>query len=86
MFLNELHNLMLGQVVVLPMTLSHGVVWEDARTVIVSDTEIWGIGYKKTKARKTAGEKIDAFTDLKVGDYVVHEDYGIGIYQGTTRM
>ena len=31
-------------------------------------------------------DRIAAFTDLKVGDYVVHETHGIGVYQGTVRL
>ena len=31
-------------------------------------------------------ERISTFTDLKVGDFVVHEDHGVGIYQGITRL
>ncbi|MBR2009681.1 MAG: hypothetical protein IJ936_06115, partial [Peptococcaceae bacterium] len=27
-----------------------------------------------------------SFTDLNVGDFVVHETHGIGIYQGTKRL
>ncbi|NLA53431.1 MAG: transcription-repair coupling factor, partial [Clostridiales bacterium] len=34
----------------------------------------------------TAGQRIEAFTDLAVGDYVVHEHHGVGVYQGTVRL
>ena len=75
-----------GAVTIVPITLSQGFVWPDARLAVCADTDIWGAGYRKAKGRKTSGERIAAFTDLHVGDYVVHEDHGIGIYQGTTRM
>ncbi len=83
---NLLGNLILGEVLVLPMTLSKGFVWPEAKLVIVSDTELYGAGYRKAKTRRNSGERIAAFTDLKVGDYVVHEDHGVGIYQGTVRL
>ena len=79
-------NLILGEVLVLPMTLSKGFLWPDAKLAIVSDTDLYGAGYRRTKTRKTSGERIATFTDLKVGDYVVHEDHGVGIYQGTIRL
>ncbi len=69
-----------------PATLSCGFVMADERIAVISDSDIFGAGYKKTRSRKTAGEKIEAFTDLKVGDYVVHEAHGVGIFQGTTRI
>lgn len=75
-----------GQIRILPMTLSHGFVLPEAETVVVSDADIWGEGYRKSKARKHAGERISTFTDLKVGDYVVHEDHGVGLYRGITRI
>ena len=75
-----------GQVLILPMTLSHGFVIPEAETAVVSDADIWGEGYRRSKARKHAGERISTFTDLKTGDYVVHEDHGVGVYGGITRI
>ena len=40
----------------------------------------------KLRRRKGSADKISTFTELKEGDYVVHESYGIGIYQGIERM
>ncbi|MBQ4437210.1 MAG: transcription-repair coupling factor [Clostridia bacterium] len=72
--------------VILPQTLSRGMLLEDEKTVLVSDSDIFGAGYRK--ARKTAqnGEKLEAFTDLREGDYVVHELHGIGIFRGIQRV
>jgi len=85
-FVEEAHNLIYGETLVLPMTLGHGFIWPEAKLVVVSDTDIYGAGYRKAKARKNSGERIAAFTDLKKGDYVVHEDHGVGIYQGTVHL
>ncbi len=75
-----------GKALVWPMTLTHGFVWPSAGLAVVSDTDIWGSGYRRSKSRRNTGEKIAAFTDLHPGDYVVHEDHGVGIYGGTTRL
>ena len=75
---------------ILPITLSGGFVIQGTEaipgTAVVSDADIWGEGYRRSKSRKHSGERISTFTDLKVGDYVVHEDHGVGIYQGITRI
>ena len=71
---------------ILPATLSGSFVMPGTRSVLVSDAEIWGEGYRKSRSRKRTGERISTFTDLKVGDYVVHEDHGVGIYKGITRL
>ncbi len=84
------HSAQSGEPVILPITLSGGFVitGKDGTpgTAIVSDADIWGEGYRRSKSRKHSGERISTFTDLKVGDYVVHEDHGVGIYQGITRI
>ena len=75
-----------GIPLILPGTLSGGFVLPGGKEVLVSDADIWGEGYRKTRSRKRTGERISTFTDLKVGDFVVHEDHGVGIYQGITRL
>ena len=75
-----------GEVVIYPLALSHGFQIPDLHFMVISDADIFGVSHKKAKARKKTGEKIAAFTDLKVGDYIVHENHGIGIYQGTVRL
>ncbi|MGN0777766.1 MAG: transcription-repair coupling factor [Aristaeellaceae bacterium] len=85
-FIEDAHNLIIGETIVLPGTLSHGFLWPEAQLAVVADTDIYGAGYRKARPRHTSGEKIAAFTDLKVGDYVVHEDYGVGVYQGTVHL
>ncbi len=45
-----------------------------------------GGGTREKKARKTMSRKLEAFTDLTEGDYVVHESFGIGVFEGTVRL
>ncbi|MBR6953527.1 MAG: transcription-repair coupling factor [Clostridia bacterium] len=85
-FLEEAQALPRGEISILPMTLSAGFLWPEASLAVVSDTELWGAGYRKAKSRRSSGEKLSAFTDLKPGDYVVHEDHGVGIYKGVVRL
>ncbi len=85
-FTEESGELPIGQVTILPGTLAKGFIWPDAGLVVVSDTDVYGAGYRKVKKRSHSGEKIAAFTDLKPGDYVVHEEYGVGVFLGTTQI
>ena len=55
--------------------------------VVISETDIFGAEKKKKKAKKRyQGQKVKDFNDLKVGDYVVHESHGLGIYQGIEKV
>ncbi len=85
-FSEEIRESQPGEAVILPMTLRSGFLLKSSGTVVVSDADIWGEGYRKSKSRKHSGERISTFTDLKTGDYVVHEDHGVGIYRGMTRI
>ncbi len=75
-----------GDAVIWPQTLSHGFTLADCRLTVIADSDLFGAGYRKTRKRQTVGERIEAFTDLKEGDYVVHEAHGIGIFKGTVRL
>ncbi len=65
--------------------LQEGFVLEDAKLVVISENDIMpqsSGNRRKYKKRLYSGEQIRSFEDLSVGDYVVHEQYGLGIYQG----
>ena len=75
-----------GDAVIWPQTLSHGFTLPDCKLAVIADSDLFGTGYRKTRKRQNAGERIEAFTDLKEGDYVVHEAHGVGIFKGTVRL
>mgnify|MGYP002622758915 CR=1 FL=1 len=55
----------------------------DIRQALISEIDIFGRAVQKRKKKKRfEGDPISSFTDLKPGDFVVHENHGIGIYQG----
>lgn len=41
---------------------------------------------RKKKKKLYQGQKINDFNDLKIGDYVVHETHGLGIYKGIEKV
>ena len=55
--------------------------------VVISESDIFGAQRKKKKKKKKyEGQKINDFSELKVGDYVVHESHGLGIYRGIEKV
>lgn len=55
--------------------------------VILSESDIFGSEKKKKKKKKKyEGQKIRDFADLHVGDYVVHESHGLGVYRGIEKV
>ncbi|MBR3504560.1 MAG: transcription-repair coupling factor [Clostridia bacterium] len=85
-FAESVQALQPGVPVILPMGLSRGFQYVAQKFCVVSETDIYGAQRQKSRTSWHAGEKISAFTDLAVGDYVVHESYGIGRYMGTERV
>ena len=53
---------------------------------VISETDIFGKVKKKKKRKLYEGRKIQDFAELKPGDYVVHENHGLGIYQGIEKI
>ncbi len=76
-----------GKILVTQGGISRGFEYPLIRTVVISDKEIFGDRKKKRKHFKVDKEnKIDSFTDLNTGDFVVHQNHGIGQYMGLERL
>ena len=55
--------------------------------VVIAESDIFGAEKKKKKKKpQYEGQKIQDFAELKVGDYVVHENHGLGIYKGIEKV
>lgn len=76
-----------GTITIIPGGLARGFEYPLIRTVVISDKEIFGTQRRKRKRFKVdKKDKISNFTDISVGDYVVHQNYGIGQYVGIERL
>ncbi|MDO8587661.1 MAG: transcription-repair coupling factor [Armatimonadota bacterium] len=64
-------------------TLSGGFKLPDAKLMVLTDSEVFGIS-KLHRPRRVfrEGVPITTLLDLKIGDYVTHINHGIGVYQG----
>ena len=77
-----------GEVMVTRAALRRGFEYPSLRFIVVTESDIFG-GHRKKKRRKVkqySGASIHSFNDLKIGDYVVHENHGLGIYQGIEKI
>ncbi len=75
-----------GECRIYPLTLSGGFQYPELKLAVLVESDVYGAKGKAKKGKEKKGSKIASFTDLSVGDYVVHETHGIGIYQGTKRL
>lgn len=66
--------------------LRRGFEYPMIKFVVISDSDIFGEVKKKKKKKKFSGREISSFTDLNVGDYVVHENHGLGVYKGIEKI
>ncbi len=68
--------------------LAKGFEFPDIGFAVISESDIFGARAKKKRKRHAPyeGTSISSYTDLTVGDYVVHEDHGIGIYRGIIKI
>ena len=81
------HEVKPGEIMTGYGKIKKGYEYPDIKFVIISESDIFGGEKKKKKRRRVyEGEKIASFTDLNVGDYVVHENHGLGIYRGIEKI
>ncbi len=76
-----------GEIMVSYGNLRRGFEYPLIKLVVISESDIFGIE-KKKKRKKSGyeGSKIQSFTELTPGDYVVHENHGLGIYKGIEKI
>lgn len=80
-------NLLNREVVITRGSLQKGFEYPTIGFVIISDKEVFGQDRRIKKAKsKHDGNKIKAFSDLNVGDFVVHQAHGIGQYVGIEKL
>ena len=75
-----------GEIMVTYGHVTEGYEYPMIKFIVISETDIFGQKKKKRKRKVYEGQKIQSFSELKVGDYVVHENHGLGIYQGIEKI
>lgn len=76
-----------GEIVTAHGYARRGFEYPMIQFVLITESDIFG-KEKKKKRKKTeySGKKIQSFSELSVGDYVVHENHGLGIYRGIEKV
>lgn len=76
-----------GEVMIISGRLRKGFTYPMVKFVAISDTDIFGERKKKRRKKHGySGSNISSFSDLNIGDYVVHENHGLGIYRGIEKV
>ncbi len=77
-----------GQVMVSYGSFQKGFSYTTLKFVVVTEGDIFGARQqkRKKKQKKYSGKAIQSFNELNVGDYVVHENHGLGIYRGIEKI
>jgi len=66
------------------LAIKDGFLHKKEKILLLTDYQVFGKPYrtKLPQKKKYKRSKSKAFASIKRGDYVVHEDYGIGKYTG----
>lgn len=85
-FSENLEALVPGTTAVTTGILSGGFELPHAHLVLLTEKDIMGRQKKKPRPRTSKGQPISYFRDIKIGDYVVHANHGIGKYVGVETL
>ena len=77
-----------GEILVTYGNLHRGFEYPLLKFVFITEGDMFGVEKKRKRRKKTnyQGKSIQSFTELSVGDYVVHEEHGLGIYKGIEKV
>ncbi|SFL88944.1 transcription-repair coupling factor [Pelosinus propionicus] len=85
-FSDVIHTLTEGTVLITVGLLSAGFELPQAHLLVIAEKDIMGRQKKKPRPRVGKGQQIAYFRDIKIGDYVVHVNHGIGKYVGVETL
>lgn len=77
-----------GEILVTYGNLHRGFEYPLLKFVFITEGDMFGVEKKRKRRKKInyQGKAIQSFTELSVGDYVVHEEHGLGIYKGIEKV
>lgn len=79
-------NVKFGLVNVVYGDIVHGFRFWSENWVFITENDLFGHQKKKRLHSKHQGQQLQYFSDIKVGDYVVHRIHGIGRYVGVENV
>ena len=76
-----------GEIKVVCGHVSRGFEYPLIKFVVIAESDIFGKEKKKKRKKSEySGKRIQNFSELSVGDFVVHENHGLGVYRGIEKM
>ena len=76
-----------GEVMISYGRIHRGFEYPLIKFVVISESDIFTAQKKKKRRVKyEGGQRIQDYSELNVGDYVVHESHGLGIYKGIEQV
>jgi len=75
-----------GQAVITIGGARHGYMFDTFKAIIITENELFGEKKQITAKKPRKDKVIKAFSELKVGDYIVHETHGVGQYLGVSQL
>ena len=75
-----------GEIMVMYGNVRQGFEYPMQRFVLISESDIFGRALRKRKPRKKNANAVRSFSELAVGDYVIHESHGLGVYKGIEKV
>lgn len=75
-----------GMAEVVNGSLSSGMILPDKKIAYISDGNIFNTTRTSRRRKNRSGKSLESFTELKKGDYVVHDSHGIGIFTGIEEL
>lgn len=79
-------EIMPGTVMVTYGNIHRGFEYPLIGFVIITENDIFTSRTRKKQKKKYEGRSIAGFNELNVGDYVVHEMHGLGVYKGIEKI
>lgn len=79
-----------GEIMVVYGHAKKGFEYPLIKFAVMTESDIFGQEQKKKKKKKKkknySGSRIQDFAELSIGDFVVHEKHGLGIYRGIEKV
>ncbi|MCR5790767.1 MAG: transcription-repair coupling factor [Lachnospiraceae bacterium] len=66
--------------------LRQGFEYPLIQFVVLSESDIFTERKKKKRKKFSDGQMIRSFDELSVGDYIIHETHGLGVYEGIEKV
>ena len=75
-----------GEIMVVYGHAKKGFEYPLIKFAVMTESDIFGQEQKKKKKNNYSGSRIQDFAELSIGDFVVHEKHGLGIYRGIEKV